>query len=60
MPKVIIEQCSNELIFIIEGEEVTYSLSLSTEQEATVLKPDIREILFAVGRSCQPHSSQKR
>jgi len=59
MSKVIIEQCKNELVFIIEGEEITYSLPLSTEQEATVLKPEIREIIFAVERSWQPRSSNR-
>lgn len=51
MSKVIVEQRNKELIFIIEGEPRTYSMSFSSKDEATKLKPDIREIIWAVERS---------
>lgn len=51
MSKVIVEQRNNELIFIIEGEPKTYFMSFSNKDDATRLKPDIREIIWAIERS---------
>lgn len=53
MSKVTVEQRNNELIFIIEGEPRTYSISFKSADDATRLKPDIREIIWAVERSHQ-------
>ncbi|WP_155277990.1 hypothetical protein [Pectobacterium odoriferum] len=44
-------QVENELIFTVEGVQRDFTISFSSEEEAAMQKPEIRELMWALERS---------
>ncbi len=51
MSKIIVDQQNNEIVIRIDGDPRTYSIPFSSEDDARLVKPEIREIIWAIERS---------
>lgn len=51
MSNFTLKQKDNELIFTVEGKNQEYTLTFNDKDQAAMIKPDIRDLLWAIESS---------